>query len=1032
MPRPLPFALVLLPLFAASLRAQAAPSVARVGPARVAVLPGGQVTAAFRVRAPAGTAARLEPSLPAGWRAVFAPAPLPAGTGDVRLVGAIVPRGAAAGTYVLRLRASSGGATAADSVRVEVGERRALEVSIDQAPRFAVAGEPYAAVFGVANRGNARAAVRVAVTSSRGWPAAADAASLELEPGERRAVRVTVRTRPAAGAATHLLRLTATAGTDAAARGSALARVAVVARGSSGAGSGRSTLPARVTLRARQGGAVAGGLPASFSASGPVGTGGTRVDAFYRGRGAAAPERGEAEQLSLSLRGPRGELLAGDQFWALSPLTAPGRAAFGAGGRLIAGPGWVEGFTARDRFGSPRTAGAAIGVGGSAASLAAQYAAAAGGGAVSLRGRARLGEGLSLDAEYGAAGAARGANLELRGGGKAFRFSARALEADAGFPGDQAGRSLRRVELAARPAGALRLYGGYARDTRVDTAEYLPGEAGVRVSTLRAGASLGGRATVEWRAESRAGVAAGGPWARDAASWVATATLRARHASLSGGAQVGGVRDRATGARSPFGREWLRAEARVGAQSVRAGVERRVGSLSAVGVQRPRLTGELGVTLQPWASTLLTATAAGGGAGWALEDDGVVDARVEQRLPGGHALRLQLRATPWAEPGRRAPTVLLDYEIPLRLPLGRATQRGTIGGRVMDRETGRPIPGALVRVEERAVMTDGRGRWAVEGLAAGPHRVEVDAVSIGVGRVAVLPDALVVAGSRRVPVEIGVSRAATLRGEIALPGGGGVAGAVVELRSGDERRRQMAGADGRFVFSGLPPGRWTVTVDADLPPHHALEPRTLEVELSAGEEGRAEFRAVERHREMRIVAGGDVMLGAPPVRGAAPAVPPSAVPAAPSITTPAPMAAPAVSSATMPAPPAPSATAPAPGSAPAPSPARAPAPRRVEPAPAAREAERPWRTRGESGLTDWAEDSYVIQPGDADLVAVAWFVYRDGTLWPKLWLANRDRLPTPNALRAGLELIVPPFGPLTAEERAAAAAWRRARQGGPR
>jgi hypothetical protein len=983
-------AVALLPLFTAALSAQTAPSVERVGPARVVAQPGGQVTAAFRVRAPAGAAAALEPSLPAGWRAVSPAAPLAAGTADVRLVAAMVPRGAAAGTYVLRLRARAGASAAADSVRVDVGERRALEVTVEEAPRFAVAGEPYAAVFGVANRGNARAVVRLATTSSRGWPAAAEATSLALEPGERRSVRVTVRTRAAAGPATHLLRLTALAGTDSAARGTALARVAVVARGNSATEAARRTMPALVTLRARQGGATPGGVPAAISVSGPLGAGGTRMDLFYRGRGAVSAERGEAEQLSLGLRGRRGELLAGDQYWILSPLTAPGRAGYGAGGRLRAGPAWVEGFSARDRSpGSPWRTGGALGVGGDGASLSANYASGADGAAVSLRGRARPVPGVGVDAEYGAAGAARAANVELRGGGKTFRFTARALEADAGFPGDQGGRSLRRVEVAARPAGPLRLYGGYERDTRADSVAGVPIGAEVSARTLRAGAALGSLATLERRSETRAGTGRSGPWARDAESWVATAGLRARHGSLSGGAQLGDVRDRISGATSPFGREWVRGEVRMGAHSLRAGVERRTGSVvDTAGVAR--FSGELGVSLQPWASTLLTVAATGSGTAWTEERDGLVDARIEQRLPGGQALRLQVRALPWAEPGRRRPTVLLDYEIPLRLPLGRAAQPGTVGGRVMDNETGRPIPGALVRVGDRAVMTDGRGRWAVVGLAAGAHRVELDPVSIGVGRVVAQPDALAVtvAGGRRVPVEIGVSRSARVHGEIALPGGGGVPGAVVELRSGDDRRRRTTDAAGRFLFSDLAPGRWTlVVIEADLPPHHALDRRTLEVELAAGEEGLAHFQAVERLREMKIVAGGEVVLGAPPVRGAQPAVP-----AVPSTST---------------------------------SPAAPP----VDQAPAAREVERPWRTRGETGLSDWADDSYVVQPGDEGLIAIAWFVYRDGSLWPRLWLANRDRLASPNVLAPGLELVIPPFGPLTAEERAAGAARGPTRRG---
>jgi nucleoid-associated protein YgaU len=69
-----------------------------------------------------------------------------------------------------------------------------------------------------------------------------------------------------------------------------------------------------------------------------------------------------------------------------------------------------------------------------------------------------------------------------------------------------------------------------------------------------------------------------------------------------------------------------------------------------------------------------------------------------------------------------------------------------------------------------------------------------------------------------------------------------------------------------------------------------------------------------------------------------------------------------------------------------------------------------------------------VQDGDESLTAIAWLVYRDGSLWPKIWLANRAVLPTPDRIVPGLELLVPPPGPLSALERAAARAWRAARR----
>lgn len=969
---------------AATLAGQAGLSVERAGPGRLSAGAGAQATAAFRVRAPAGTAAVLEAQLPAGWRLVVPLAPVDGGEAGIRLLGAAVPRNAAAGTYVLRLRARSGAATAADSVRVDVAERRALELAVERVPRFAVAGEPYTAEFRVTNRGNVRAALRLDAVSGRAWPARLVPATLVLEPGETRPVQVTVTTRGGVGAATHLVRVTARAGADAAVLGSAQARVSLVTRGDR-AIPARTAPDAHLTLRARAtNGGERGGIPALLSASTPLAAG--HFDLFYRGRGAAVPERGEVEQLAVSLRGRRGELRGGDQYWRLSPLTAPGRAGLGAGGHLRFGPAWVEGFTARERLGAAgRTTGGALGFGNARESLSLNVANTPNGAAATLRGRARIGGVLGVDAEYGAGGRARAGNVELVAAARGFRVALRALDADSGFPGDQRGRTLRRAEVAARPVSALRLFGAYERDSRGDTAGVAPAWAAASATTFRAGVGLGGVATLERRVESRAA----GPRVREADSWVATATVRTAGVRITGGAQAGSAAS-GTGAGAPFGREWLRVETRVAGQPVRAGVERRYGSVADTSARRARLGGELALSLRPAPATAVTLTAEASESDWGARPTGVVDARVEQRLPGGHALRLQLRALPWAEVGLRRPTLLLDYEIPLHLPGGRSRGAATVTGRVYDQETGRAIPDALVRVGDRAVLTDGRGRWAVAGLATGSYRVEVDPVSIGVGRVAVRPDALTVRleGERVRPVEVGVARAGRVVGQVSLADGSGVAGTVIELRNGTDRRSRVTDAEGRFVFTDLQPGRWTLVAQgAGLPPHHVLERGTMELELAAGEEVRSTLRALERRREVKLVAGGDVVLGAPAARGAP---------------------------VSQPAPPA--------GRSPSRSPTTAPAPTPTPPA-----VERPWRIRGESGLTDWPGDEYEVAPGDGGLESIAWLVYRDGSLWPRLWLANRALLPTPDAIQPGMVLIVPPFGPITREERDAARAWARRR-----
>jgi nucleoid-associated protein YgaU len=681
---------------------------------------------------------------------------------------------------------------------------------------------------------------------------------------------------------------------------------------------------------------------------------------------------------------------------------------------------WAEGLTEQNRLisRSPRVSAATVGIGGEDASLSLNGVAREGAAsALSLRARARPAAGFGIEAEAARAGDAGAMHVHAYGALPGVSLDLRALEADAAFPGEQHGRSLRSAYAAARPLARIRLHAAYEREAREDTLGSLL-EIGRRSSTRRLGASLGDALTVEHREMTREGEGPRSSFARVARSWMASATLRAGRASLTGGAEAGTVEDRMAGGESPFGRVWGRIGGAWERQSAWASVERTSGTSVETGTERDRLSGALGVALQPSADTRVSLTAQAGRAAWTEEPDGMLDATVEQRLPGGHTLRLRARAFPWADAGRRKPVVLLDYAVPLRVPVGRASDAGVVSGRVVDVETDRPVADALVRVGDRAVVTDARGRWAVAGLAPGRYAVEIDPVSVGVGRVVVRPDALSVdvSGGRSHAVEIGISRGARVHGAVLLPASGGVEGVVLEMRRGEERRRRVTDAEGRFVFADLEPGRWTLAVvRADLPPHHAMERESVEIEIAPGATEQVALRAVARRREMRIVAGGEVVLGGAAARGGAPAALPSAAP------QPAPLPPgrlpPGVAIA-----PKPSASRPDPAlPAPADSVAPPPAPRvAIAERAARRNVERPWRVRGESGLSDWGNDSYVVQPGDESLTAIAWLAYRDGTLWPKIWLANRDILPAPDRMEPGMELIIPPFAPLTHEERAAA------------
>jgi hypothetical protein len=76
-----------------------------------------------------------------------------------------------------------------------------------------------------------------------------------------------------------------------------------------------------------------------------------------------------------------------------------------------------------------------------------------------------------------------------------------------------------------------------------------------------------------------------------------------------------------------------------------------------------------------------------------------------------------------------------------------------------------------------------------------------------------------------------------------------------------------------------------------------------------------------------------------------------------------------------------------------------------------------------SAPTTGARRTYTVSKGDASLLFIARVMYDDPALWPKIWLANLDQVPDPRRLRPGVRLRIPEQAPLTADEIAARDAY---------
>ncbi|MCD6128816.1 PKD domain-containing protein [Candidatus Bipolaricaulota bacterium] len=160
------------------------------------VEPGDLVTHVFSLanESAAPLEVALEADLPSGWVSLGLPQTLtiPAGQEEVVFLTAAVPGDAPAGDYTLSLRARWDEKEAQATAQVRVASVVALEVL---APRGEAVPPGQAAryTFQVINRGNVVDRVLTEATSAHGWPVTCAPMQLSLAPGERAEVEVTVK-----------------------------------------------------------------------------------------------------------------------------------------------------------------------------------------------------------------------------------------------------------------------------------------------------------------------------------------------------------------------------------------------------------------------------------------------------------------------------------------------------------------------------------------------------------------------------------------------------------------------------------------------------------------------------------------------------------------------------------------------------------------------------------------------------------------------------------------------------------------------
>jgi len=237
-------------------------------------------------------------------------------------------------------------------------------------------------------------------------------------------------------------------------------------------------------------------------------------------------------------------------------------------------------------------------------------------------------------------------------------------------------------------------------------------------------------------------------------------------------------------------------------------------------------------------------------------------------------------------------TLFLSYSVPFGIPTGRKKSIGILRGRVYDEDNKRsPLGGVVIIAGDATAVTDSKGEYIFPSLKPGKHMLSLEKTTVGVKRIpsTKMPLAVDVKGGVTVTRNIAITTGCTLTGRVVLyaealtdkkqgdkemfikrPGEkegnignyiekGGVAAVIIELSNGEETMRQYTDESGKFYFSGIAPGTWTLRANnADLPELNYLEKDTDTIELKAGEEKEYSFRVLPRKRVIKIIDSGPV------------------------------------------------------------------------------------------------------------------------------------------------------------------------------
>jgi hypothetical protein len=871
-------------------------SVRPAGASTVEVSPGTRLTIGFLVgnASPSERPIWTSLTLPASWRVVIGDAPfvLAPGASEARLITLAIPSTTPEGVYSVRYTAAPADNpldSAATIVEVRVPSVRQLQIHVAEHPSDVLAGSPFQLRYKVSNIGNAVELVYLKTFSLQPTPELQlDPTVLQLAPQETRDVVVNVVSLPEANQAYHTridLLAQLQSDTTVVRRISATVRVIpsptmVAAR--------YHNIP--FMARLRYGG--------EGNRSGPqfelMGTGSVRADGNdqfdFLVRTPDLQQTtllGYRDEYRLSYRSEDLQLYVGDHGYVLSPLTEYGRYAFGAGGSFRTGDLSFTAFANRDRFqrSNPAEVAASASIDLSAnAQVSANYLRRQNNGTsniVTARGQFRdvwktQGD-IELGHDFGNgqnnAIAAHWWGRDHWGG-----FMIQYVHAGPQYEAYYSDVDFKSAAISLTQLWPIRVDANFRDDRRnldLDTNQY----SAPRSTHYDASIGYMNTLMLEYRYNRYYDALPGSTFARAYSSVLLQANYNTSVFGLLGQFEFGRENEEVTGSFSNFRRYALLSSLTPSLyQSYGFSLEYYRNADLLTGEPINRIAGSLraGVSL-PGGTTMLAHFFSGRSLIDEKASFSYLDLSFSQRLPFGHTISARARhsvTTPSAESEELA--YLFEYAIPFAIPLRIAPTVGVVRGSLRDEETGKPLVGAIVTLDQFAVIVDEDGAFLFPEVRPGSHQLDLGPGTIPTGHVSLpqLPVVVSLADGEPREIDVVVVRGATVTGRVSTISGPDhetvrgtpeaempVPNLIVEMTCGARLQRRRSGPDGRYEFSGLPPGQWQLRVlDESMPPGLRITIDTATFTLRPGDRQEIRIRAIPLQRQIRMLEEGKVIL----------------------------------------------------------------------------------------------------------------------------------------------------------------------------